>query len=841
MLRITLKGVRGHLLRFLLTVASVTLGTALIAGTYVLTDSINATFDKIFDTVAAGSDVSVRGAKAGDLGQGQGQTRVPLPIDLVRKLRTVDGVADAQPDIQGSIVIVGKDGTAVRSGGAPSLGLAYFPGDRTLHLRQGHAPRSGSEVALESSTLKRSGLKVGDSTRALVGTEARPVTVVGEVKFDAAIAGATMVLVDGATARAAFAPDGKVASFTLVAQQGTRPTTLRDRVARVLPADAEAITAEDLAAEGKKALRDQIGYVSTFLLVFAGISIFVGGFIIANTFSMLVAQRTRELALLRAVGAAKAQVIRVVLGEAAVVGVVGGLVGLGIGIGLAKALQAFFGVLGLDISGGLPVAPRTVIATVAVGVLVTVLSAVLPAVRAARIAPVAAMRDDVVIMPAGLRRRAVVGSALLAAGISLSVLAVTRSDVSWWTFLAGAVLSVLGTLVFAPVATRPVVRVVAAPFVWVSGAVGRLARENALRVPRRTATTASALMIGLALISGVSVMAESMKASVSDLIDQQLTADFVLDGGHSLFPPTVAQSVAKLPGVRSVAPIGWLQLEVGKEQVGGSAGTAAGIRDNVKIQVLSGSLDALDSGQLMVNESTAERLGWKVGGQVNATVGILHGQSLTVGGVYKDSQVLSGEIIAPMSLYQRAVPVARQGDFAAYVKATPGADLAAVKARIADRVKQYLVVSVQDGTEFKSAQSSQINTMLLVLYALLALSVIIAVLGIINTLALSVFERTREIGLLRAVGLTRGQLSRAVTIEAVATAVFGAVLGTVLGLGLGVAVQHGLASSGLDVLSVPWLRMVLIIVGAAVAGVIAAVLPAIRAVRLDVLRAITTE
>jgi putative ABC transport system permease protein len=841
MLRITLKGVRGHLLRFLLTVASVTLGTALIAGTYVLTDSINATFDKIFDTVAAGSDVSVRGAQAGDLGQGQGQTRVPLPIGLVQKLRSVDGVAAAQPDIQGTIVIAGSNGTAVRSGGAPSLAFAYYPGDRTLHLVQGRAPGSSSEVALESSTLKRSGLKIGDSTRALVATETRTVTVVGEVKFDAAIAGATMVLVDEATARTAFAPDGKVSAFTLVAQKGVSQTTLRDRVARVLPPDAEAVTAKTLADEEKKALHDGIGFVATFLLVFAGISIFVGGFIIANTFSMLVAQRTRELALLRAVGAAKAQVIRVVLGEAAVVGIAGGLVGLGVGVGLAKGLQAFFGALGLDISGGLPVAPRTVFVTVLVGLLVTVLSAVPPALRAARIAPVAAMRDDITLVPAALRRRAVIGTALLASGVALAILGVTRSDVSWWTFLAGTVLSVLGTLVFAPVATRPVVRVVAAPFVLLSGAVGRLARENALRVPRRTATTASALMIGLALISGVSVMAESMKASVSTLIDQQLTADFVLDGGQSLFPPTVAQAVAKVPGVQSVAPIGWLQLEVGKDQVGGSAGTAAGIRDNVKIKMLSGSVDALDSGQVLVNESASKRLGWKVGATVKATAGILKDEPLTVGGVYKDSQVLNGEMIAPMSLYQRAVPVSRQGDFAAYVKASPGTDLAAVKARIADQVKQYLVVSVQDGKEFKSSQASQINTMLLVFYALLALSVIIAVLGIINTLALSVFERTREIGLLRAVGLTRGQLSRTVTIEAVATAVFGAVLGTVLGLGLGVAVQHGLASSGLDVLSIPWLRLILIILAAAVAGVLAAVLPAIRAVRLDILKAITTE
>jgi putative ABC transport system permease protein len=348
-------------------------------------------------------------------------------------------------------------------------------------------------------------------------------------------------------------------------------------------------------------------------------------------------------------------------------------------------------------------------------------------------------------------------------------------------------------------------------------------------------------MIGLALIAGVSVMAESTKASVADLIDEQLTADLVLDGGQAPFPPTVAEKVAQLPDVQSVAPIGWVQVKAGEDEVGGNAGTGSGIRDNVKVQMLSGSLDALDAGQLMINESVATRLGWKVGTTVTATVGILRDERLTVGGVFEDNQVLAGEIIAPMSLYERAVPPAQQGDFMAYVKADPGTDVEILKSRITDLVKPYLVVSVQDGEEFTSSQSSDINTILMVLYALLALSVIIAVLGIVNTLALSVFERTREIGLLRAVGLTRGQLSRTITIEAVSTAVFGAILGTVLGLGLGIAVQHGLAASGLDALSIPWLRLVLIIVGAALAGVVAAVLPAIRAVRLDVLQAITTE
>jgi putative ABC transport system permease protein len=842
MLRITLKGVRGHVLRFLLTVASVMLGTALIAGTYVLTDSINATFDKIFDQVAAGVDVSVRGAKIGQSTVvGGGETREQLPITLVDRLRAVDGVKRAEPDLQGSIILVGKDGTAVRNGGAPTLAFAYYQDDPTLHLVQGRAPRGPNEVAVESSTLKLSKLSVGAHTQAVVGNHPEAVTVVGEVKFDAAIAGATMVVVDGATARATFAPDGRVPSFSVVAEPGVSQATLRDRIAKVLPAQAEAVTGQQAAAEGKKSLHEQLGFISTFLFVFAGVSVFVGAFIILNTFFILVTQRTKELALLRALGATKAQLVRMVLSEAAVLGFAGALGGLGAGIGLAKGLQALFGVVGLDISAGLPVQTRTVVVTLLVGVVVCVLAATIPALRAARIAPVAAMRDDIAVTPLRLGRWAVVGGSLLAAGVALTVPAVTRTDVSWLMFTGGVICLVIGALVISPVASRPVIHVVAAPFVLVSGTVGRLARGNALRAPLRTTITAAALMIGLTLIAGISVVAQSTKASVADLIDRQLTADFVLNGGQAPFPTTVADGARKLAGVQAVAQIGFLPVQIGADQLVATAGDATGIADNVKVDVTSGSLAALDSGEVLVNTTAAKDHGWKVGSTISATVGSLPQQTLTVGGVYRDNQVLSGSMLAPMSLYTRAIPAAQQGDFYDYVKAVPGTDLASLRTRLTELVKPYLVVSVQDGSQFTSDQASQVNNLLMIIYVLLALSVVIAVLGIVNTLALSVFERTREIGLLRAVGLTRGQLSRSITIEAVATAVFGAVLGTALGLGLGIALRRGLVDSGLEVLSIPWGTLVGLLVAAAFAGVVAAVLPAIRAVRLDVLRAVTTE
>jgi putative ABC transport system permease protein len=782
----------------------------------------------------------VRGEKGGDLGQGQGSVRQSLPLTLADRLGSVEGVARVAPDLAGSTVLVGSNGTAVRSGGAPTLAFAFDPGDAAVQLVAGRAPRTADEVVVESSTLKLSGLKVGSTTPALVGTTPRTVTVVGEQKFDAGLAGATIVWLEPSVARAQFAPDGRVPSFSLSARPGVSQEQLRSAVAGVLPPNAEAITGTAFADENRAQIGQLLGFINIFLGAFAGVSLFVGMFIIFNTFSMLVAQRTRELALLRAVGAGRGQVLRMVLGEAAVVGLVGALVGIGVGIGLAALLLAFFGTVGLDLSGGLPVLPRTIVVSLLVGVVVTVLAAVLPAVRAARIAPVAAMRDDVLVTPKGLRVRGMVGGGLLALGIALVVTAL-GDDVKWAQFAFGAFVSVIGALVAAPLATQPVVRVVAAPFVLVAGLVARLARENALRMPRRTAATASALMIGLALISTVSVAAESTKASVADLVERQLTADFVLNGGQAPMPPSVATTVAALPQVGSVATIGFVSVEVGDSGLAAIAAESKGLAENVKLQVLSGSLAALDSGRILVDESTAKARNWSVGSDVTATVATLKQTPLTVGGIYKDSEVIGSEVVIPRALYLKAVPAARQGDFLVYVKAAPGADNGALRTELVKVVKPFLIVSVQDGAEFTASQAADINQLLLILYALLALSVVIAVLGIVNTLALSIFERTREIGLLRAVGLTRGQLTRVITIEAVTTAVFGAVLGTVLGLGLGIALQRGLRTQGLEVLAIPWGTIVTVLVLSAFAGVVAALLPAIRAVRLDVLKAIATQ
>jgi putative ABC transport system permease protein len=843
MIRITLKGVRGHLLRFLLTIASVTLGTALIAGTFMLTDSINKTFDDIFDASSTSTDVRVRGEAVSEINDGSGQAvREQLPITLADTLREVPGVQRVVPDLQGLITLVGADGTAVRNGGAPALGFGISSDDPVLTIVSGRFPNGPHEVAVESRTLELANLAVGDDTQALLGREPTEVTIVGEVTFDGPTAGATMVFVDQETGQAIFAPDGNVPSFSVTAADGVSQEQLRDEIAPLLPAGAEAVTGKAANDEDKQNLHDAIGFINQFLIVFASISVIVGMFIIFNTFSMLISQRTRELALLRAIGAGQLQVFGVVLGEALVIGFAGGLVGLAVGAGLAGGLQAAFGALGLEISGGLPILPRTVIWTLSVGVVVTLISAVLPARRASQIAPMAALRDDLVRPAKGVRRLGMVGAVLITIGALLITVTARSEDVNWWGFAAGAALLLVGTLLITPVLTRPLIRVVSWPFVLTLGVVGRLARENGLRVPRRTAITASALLIGVTLMAGVAVVAQSTKASVAAIVEDQLTADFVLGGGQQPFPTTVAEKVGELPGVQSAVGIAMTPVETESSTLYAAATDATGISDNMRVELTSGNLASLDAGEVLVDGKVAKDNGWEVGSTFTASIGAMRDHTLTVGGVSRAGGIFGGtQLVIPRDLYTEATPPTLQGDYNVLIRMAPGADPEQVRDEITTVVKPYLVVSVQDADEFVNDQASQVDTLLTILYVLLALSVIIAVLGIINTLALSVFERTREIGLLRAVGLTRGQLSRMITIESVAIAVLGALLGTGLGVGLGVALRRSLVSSGLETLAIPWGLLAVLLVSSVFAGVLAAVLPSIRAVRLDVLRAITTE
>ncbi|MFC5379663.1 ABC transporter permease [Aquipuribacter nitratireducens] len=865
MLRVTLANVRGHVVRLLLTCLAVTLGTAFVAGSFVLTDSIDRTFSAIFAT-ADSTDAVVRlegagpsgdaAATAEGAGAGTGAQAGPdevaslpgLPLELADDIEAVDGVERAVPALTGSAVLRGADGTAVRSGGAPALGFAWDPLDPSVRLLDGRGAESPDEVVVETTTLEQSGLALGDETVVVVNGTPFDVTVVGEATNDTPTAGAAIVLVEQDLAREQFAPTGVVPSITVTAVDGLTQEEVVDRVAPLVPDGAEVVTGQQQADETQETLATALGFITTFLLVFAGVALFVGAFIIFNTFSMLVAQRTRELALLRAIGASRGQVVRSVLGESVVVGLVGSLAGLGIGIGLAAALQQLIGGLfGLELER-LPVEPRTVVATLVLGVAVTALAAVLPARRASATAPVAAMRDEQALPRGAVRLRAVLGLAVAAVGAVAMALVLTDTvDTQPLAVLGAGVTAVfLGVAAASPAVSKPVVWLVTAPFA--GRAVGRLAQRNGLRNPRRTAATASALMVGLALVGAASVLSSSAAASVSDIIDDEFTGDLVVsDGGQPSIPATVADAVRDVDGVEAVLELPFTAATVDGEDGFGMAVDPATLPGLVELTTVEGSLDALGDG-VWLTESRADELGAAVGDTVTVAVGNGAAAEREVLAVYEDSQLVAADVLVSDDVYAAGVdgvqaggPGGGGGVQYVLVDVADDADLAAVEAAVADVAADFLTLSVLDADEFTSEQTAQITTVLGLIYALLGLSLVIATLGVINTLALSVVERTREIGLLRAIGLTRAQLRRTVTIESVATTVFGALLGVALGLAFGVAFQRAVADDGLEVLAVPWATMTVVLVGSAVVGVVAALLPAWRATRVDVLRAITTE
>ncbi|MBN1092863.1 FtsX-like permease family protein [Blastococcus sp. TML/M2B] len=592
--------------------------------------------------------------------------------------------------------------------------------------------------------------------------------------------------------------------------------------------------AESLASDFSEALQ----FINIFLLVFAGIALFVGTFIILNTFSMLVAQRTRELALLRALGASRGQVTRSVLGEALVVGLVGATLGLAAGYGIAAGLRALFGSFGLTLDGNLVLAADTVVWGYVVGVLVTLVSAYVPARRAARMPPVAAMRDDVVTAQRGLRRRTVLGAVLAVAGIAALVGGTLSEDGGTGASLVGvgALALILGATALSPVLARPFLRTVGAvlPRIW--GTTGRLAQENAVRNPRRTAATASALMIGLALVSAFSVIGASTNASIEKLVAGSVRAEFVVSSAVQVpFSSDVAAQLAAVDGVEAVMPLRWGQAQLDGSTALLTAVDPASLDRSIDLSWVDGSADDLAGDGVVVDESTAEGRGWSVGDQVEVLTLDGRTEQLTVGGIYESNQVIGSTVVSLDSL-------SRFGgvglDRFLFVDLADGVAPSEVRAQLEDVVSGYPIVNLKDRGEFSDEQEGSVDQLLLLINAMLVLSVLIAALGIVNTLAMSVIERTREIGLMRAVGLGRSQLRRMVRLEAVIISIYGAVLGLVLGTLFGVALSRSLVDQGITELVVPYPRMAVFLVVAALIGVLAAVGPARRAAKLEILDAI---
>jgi putative ABC transport system permease protein len=780
-----------------------------------------------------------------------GEGRRPLPEAVRDQIARVRGVRAAEGSVTGYAQFIGKDGKPVTTGGAPTFGisLATVPElQQAGTMRSGRPPSGPGEVVVDAGTAEDEGFRVGDRVRVLFQGLPREFTVSGIMGFGQAdnLAGATLAGFDLATARQVLNRPGVYDEIAVVAAPGVEPAELRDRIRAAVGPSYQVLTGEEYAEENARAVGQFTRFINIVLLAFAFVALFVGSFIIVNTFSIILAQRARELALLRCLGASRRQLMRSVLAEAALVGLVASVIGVAVGVLIAVGLREVFAAVGGDLpTTTLQVQPRTVIVALLVGVLVTLLASLQPALRATRIPPVAAVQEATMAAPTRIgARRVIVGGVLAAGGVAALLYGLFALDGNEALILAGVgvVAVFLGVAVLSPLVARPLSRVLGWPFARWAGQPGRLARRNAMRQPRRTAATAAALMIGLALVSLVTILAASITASLDRTLDEVVAADYILtgpSGGMVGFSPEVVRRVAGNPEIESAAGVrpGPFRLRDGTQQSLTGVDPVAYAR-TVRTETVEGRFSDLASGGLAVREDTAEQRGWRVGDTVTLQFPVGGADRLQVKAIYKNNQI-NGAYLLALRDYQRHYP--DQLDVFAFVKAREGADPDASRAAIDRVIGAFPGVEVRDQAEFKEQQAQQINQVLALFYVLLALSVVIAFIGIINTLALSVLERVRELGLLRAVGMTRGQLRAMIRWEAVIIAVLGAVLGLVIGVFFGWTLVGALEGQGLTEFAPPVGTLVIMVVAAGLTGFVSAVLPGRRAARIDVLRAVTTE
>jgi putative ABC transport system permease protein len=845
MRRATLKNLLAHKLRMALTTLSVVLGVAFIAGTLVLTDTMNATFDTLFGEANENTSVAVRAEAAFSTGDGSDQ-RENVPAALVEQVAAVEGVDHAVPYVEGYAAVVGEDGDVVGTGQAPALGVNWVDSEvlSPLKSREGRAPSGAGEVALDATSAEDGGIAVGDRVQVLLEGPAREMEVVGIFSFGEtnSLAGATMAAFDTATAQEVLTGPGEISHVVVRAEEGVAQDELAARVQAAMPAGIEAITGEALAEESSASIKEALSFFTYFLLTFAIIALFVGSFIIFNTFSMLVAQRTRELGLLRAVGASRGQITRSVMLEALVIGLIGSIVGLGAGVGVASALRWLMGLTGAELpSGSLVFSGRTVVWGFAVGVGVTLVAAVLPARRASTISPVAALGDQSQLPAGSMRRRIALGSALGVAGVAMLAAGLTDSvgtPVLWVGLGVAAVF--LATTTLSPLISRPLVRVLALPLPRLFSTSGRLSRENALRNPRRTSATAGALMIGLALVSAFTVLGSSLKESFASSIDSSIGADFVL--GTENYMPMSTEVAARVAEVDGVAEVGTLRWGVAKFGEGEGRDWLSAVQPStldslMTVEMIEGSEAALAQDQLLVSRMVSDAEGWTVGQELPAEFAATGETTIVLGGIYEPNP-MAGDYLISTALHDRSF--SDRLDSAVMLRWADDVDVAAATAAVQAQLEAFPNVRMLDQAAFSAEQQGFVDTILALVTALLALAVLIAMFGIVNTLALSVFERTHEIGLLRAVGMSRRQLRRMIRLESVLISTFGAVLGLALGTAFGWAIVRAMSDLGVRELVIPYGSLALYLVLAALAGVLAAMWPARRAAKMDVLGAIAT-
>jgi putative ABC transport system permease protein len=846
MWRTTLKSVGAHKRRLVATCLAVMFGVAFLSATLVVGDTMTAGFSDIFAESNAGTDAVVRNAT--QVGEDDEVERGLVDAGLAQQIAAVDGVASAEPEIYGYGRIVGADGDPLGGNGPPTFAAGWV-GDDELNpydLAEGRAPAAPGEAVIDKAASEEGDLAIGDTTTIRV-PEPVEVTIVGLASF----AGANSA---GPTTFAAFTPawaselllpgrPGKATSIRVAAEPGVSQAELVERLDPVLPHGVESLTGAELTAEMEDDIQgDFLGFFTTALLVFAGVSLVVATFSIYNTFSILVAQRTRESALLRALGASRGQVLRSTVVEALAVGILASAAGVAAGVGLAAGMLAVFGAIGLSLPAhALVIGTGSVVTAAAIGVIVTLAASLAPALRASRTAPLEALRAVAVDRSGASWWRAAVGLAVTGAGVA-GVLAGTSGAGNFPLTGLGAVLTLVGVVLFGPVAARPAAGLLAAPGAALRGVTGSLARRNAMRNPRRTAGTASALMVGVAVVSLFTVVGASIKESMDATIAQQFHGDLVVtDPAFSSvgFSPEMGRSIAALDEVDATSSLANAPLRVEGEDTLATTIEPATFDRMLDLDVLGGGRMAdVGDDEVAVSEEYAKDHGLALGDPLPVTFADGASAEPTVGAIYARGNLM-GDLLVPEPLFRPHT--ATPSDFVVMITVADGTTIDQAESAIQTVADRFGAPDVQTGDEYVETASGQVDDVLNMVYGLLVLAIIIALMGIANTLSLSIHERSRELGLLRAVGQTRRQLRSMVRGEAATVALFGTAGGVGLGIFLGWAMVDTLASEGFTSFAIPAGPLAVVMVIGALVGVVAAVRPARRAARMDVLAAIASE
>ncbi|MEA2901224.1 MAG: putative transport system permease protein [Actinomycetota bacterium] len=834
-----LKGLLSHRSRLLRTAAAVALAVSLVSGTFVLTDTIDAAFDRA-STSSAQIDVVVRASAQFTAQATTLPERETLPETLLDTIAAIPGVQKVWGQVMGFAGLVDKEGKAINPSGLPTVGTSFSPGDT---LVAGRAPAGPGEVVIDDVTMAKDGFQLGDQIKILFQGLVREFTIAGVRKVNDLLASTTASF-DLQTAQQLLGEAGTLDAIPVKAEPGVSPELMRARIGAVLPERYEVVTYDQAAREAQESWTKALGFLTTALLMFAAVALLVGAFIIFNTFSILVAQRTRELGLLRAVGASRRHLVMSVLAEALLVGVVASSVGIVLGLGAAHGLLAIMRMIGFE----LPSAPvvfrgRTAALGLVAGVVVTVVAAIIPARRATKVSPMAAILGRTAEEPGGIARR-------MGAGVSVTVVGLAALFIGLFGQVQTPLLAIglgsagilVGIAMLTPLIASPAARVLGLPLVRIFGVPAVLGRDNAMRNPRRTSATAAALMIGITLVGVVAILAASIKSSASHTIQDTLRADFVVTprtvaGAQGGVPPAVGDALRKTDEVAKVS-----EIRSGQWGLEGRARTLVAVdpktvTDAYELDAAANTaLRRLDDHSLLVRESVAERHGWKVGDEVPMTFARTGTQAMVLADTFTSTAVRSDYVI---SLGAFKANFKQQLSLEVDVRLAPGITPEAGRLAVEEALVDFPNVEVRDRGQVLAAQEAQVNQLLVPVTALLALSVVIALLGIVNTLALSIHERTRELGLLRAVGMARSQLRSMVRSEAVIIAGLGSVLGVVVAVFFGWALVGAMKDLGVTQLVVPVRQLLGLVAAATSAGLVAGVLPARRAARMPVLDAIS--